>query len=84
MLKATEAWTITKKYAKYAEQLAQIEVLIRDEAERGGVCTWWHCENTTDSERKILAKRLEEFGYATTAGDSMIYINWRNAGVKEN
>jgi hypothetical protein len=32
MLKAAEAWTITKKYDKYAEQLAQIEVLIRDEA----------------------------------------------------
>lgn len=79
MLKATEAWTITKKYDKYAEQLAQIEVLIRDEAERGGACTWWCCENMTDYEREILAKRLEEFGYAVTAGDSMIYINWRNA-----
>ena len=83
MLKATEAWTITKKYDKYAEQLAQIEVLIRDEAERGGACTWWHCENLTDHERKILAKRLEEFGYAATAGDSMIYINWRNASEGE-
>ena len=79
MLKATEAWTITKKYDKYAEQLAQIEVLIRDEAERGGARTWWHCKNMTDYEREILADRLEEFGYATTAGDGVIYINWRNA-----
>ena len=76
--KATEAWTITKKCDKYAKQLAQIEVVIRDEAERGGACTWWYCENMIDYERKILAKRLEEFGYAATAGDSMIYINWRN------
>ena len=79
MLKATEAWTITKKYDKYAEQLSQIEVIIRDEAERSGACTWWHCENMTDYERETLVKRLEEFGYAATAGDSMIYINWRNA-----
>ena len=79
MLKATEAWTITKKYDKYAEQLAQIEVLIREEAESGGACTWWHCENMTGYEREILAKRLEEFGYAVTAGDSMIYINWRES-----
>ena len=79
MLKANEAWTITKKYDKYAEQLAQIEVLIRNEAERGGACTWWYCENMIDYERKILAKRLEEFGYAVTAGDGVIYINWRNA-----
>ena len=80
MLKASEAWTITKKYDKYGEQLAQIEVVIRDEAERGSGCTWWHCENMTDYERKILVKRLEEFGYAATAGDGVIYINWRNAG----
>ena len=80
MLKANEAWTITKKYDKYAEQLAQIEVLIRDEAERGVTCTWWYCENMMDYERKILAKRLEEFGYATTVGDRVIHINWRNAG----
>ena len=79
MLKANEAWTITKKYDKYAEQLAQIEVLIRDEAERGGACALWYCENMTDHERKILAKRLEEFGYVITAGDGVIYINWRNA-----
>ena len=79
MLKATEAWTITKKHDKYAEQLAQIEVAIQDEAERGWYCTWWYCENMTDYERKILAKRLEEFGYATTAGNGVIYINWRNA-----
>ena len=84
MLKATEAWTITKKSDKYAEQLAQIEVLIRDEAERGGACTWWYCENMTDYERIVLAKRLEEFGYVVTAGDSAIYINWRNAKLKEN
>ena len=79
MLKAKEAWTITKKCDKYAEQLAQIEVLIRDKAERGGACTWWHCENMTDYEREILAKRLEEFGYKATAGEETIYINWRNA-----
>lgn len=79
MLKATEAWTITKKYDKYAEQLAQIEALIRDEAERGGADTWWYCENMTEYERKILTKRLEEFGYVVTAGDGVIYINWRNA-----
>lgn len=84
MLKATEAWTITKRHDKYAEQLARIEVLIRNEAERGGACTWWYCENMTDYERKILAKRLEEFGYATTAGDGVIYINWRNAKLEEN
>ena len=79
MLKANEAWTITKKYDRYAEQLAQIEVLIRDEAERGGACTWWYCENMTEYERKILAKRLEDFGYSTTVGREVIYINWRNA-----
>lgn len=79
MLKASEAWTITKKYDKYAEQLAQIEVLIRDEAERGGSVTWWYCENMTDYERKILAERLGEFGHITDVGDGVIYINWRNA-----
>ena len=80
MLKATEAWTITKKYDKYAEQLAQIEVLIRNEAERGGACAWWYCENMIDYDRENLAKRLEEFGYAATIGDRVIHINWRNAG----
>ena len=80
MLKANEAWIITKKYDKYAEQLAQIEVLIRDEAERGGACIWWHCENMTDYEREILAVRLEEFGYTAIIGDRVIHINWRNAG----
>lgn len=80
MLKATEAWTITKKHDKYAEQLAQIEELIRSEAERGMACTWWYCENMTAYERKILVKRLEEFGYDATIGDGVIYINWRNAG----
>lgn len=78
MLKATEAWTITKKYDKYAEQLAQIEVLIRDEAERGGACTWWYCENMTDFERRNLVERLKEFGYKATAGEETIYINWRD------
>ena len=77
MLKASEAWTITKRYDKYAEQLAQIEVLIRNEAERGGACTWWYCENMADYERKILAKRLEEFGYTATASDRVIHINWQ-------
>lgn len=79
MLKATEAWAITKKYDKYAEQLAEIEVAIQDEAERGWYCTWWYCENMAEHERKILAKRLEEFGYAATVGKDRIYINWRNA-----
>ena len=79
MLKATEAWTITKKCDKYAEQLAQIEVLIRDEAECGGSSTWWYCENMTGYERKILAKRLEEFGYATSVSRDTIYIGWRDA-----
>ena len=79
MLKASEAWTITKKHDNYAEQLAQIEVLVRDEAEHGGACTWWYCENMTDYERKILTERLEEFGYITDIGDGVIYINWRNA-----
>ena len=80
MLKATEAWAITKKCDKYAEQLAQIEVVIRDEAERGGACTWWYCENMTDFERRNLVERLKEFGYKATAGEETIYINWRNAG----
>lgn len=79
MLKANEAWTITKKHDKYAEQLAQIEALIRDEAERGGACTWWHCENMTDYERRNLVERLKEFRYKATAGEETIYINWRNA-----
>ena len=77
MLKANEAWTITKKYDKYAEQLAQIEGVIREEAERGGCVTWWYCENMTNYERKNLAKRLEDFGYVTSAGKDVIYINWR-------
>ena len=79
MLKASEAWAITKKSDKYTEQLSMIEREIQKEAERGESSTWWHCENMTDYERETLVKRLEEFGYATTAGDSMIYINWRNA-----
>ena len=82
MIKATEAWALTKKYDKYAEQLAQIEVLIQNEAERGGSCTWWYCENMGKYEQKKLAERLEEFGYVITAGDNVIYINWTNA--KEN
>ena len=80
MLKANEAWAIAKKHNKYAEQLAQIEVHIRNEAERGMACTWWYCENMTNYERKILAERLEEFGYAATTSDNVIYISWRNAG----
>lgn len=79
MLKANEAWTITKKYDKYAEQLTHIEVLIREEAERGNVCAWWYCEDMVDYERKILAKRLEEFGYRAAVGKETIYINWRDA-----
>ena len=84
MIKAAEAWALTKKYDKYAEQLAQIEELIRDEAERGGSYTWWYCENMGDYERKILAERLEEFGYVTTVGDNVIYINWTNAKTGRN
>lgn len=80
MLKANEAWAITKKHDKYAEQLAQIEELIRDEAERGMACAWWYCENITGYEREILAEKLEEFGYTATASDDVIYISWRNAG----
>ena len=79
MLKATAAWAITKKYDKYAEQLTEIEALIRYDAEHGKDCMWWYCKNMTDYERKILAKRLEEFGYAVTVGKDAIYINWRNA-----
>jgi hypothetical protein len=30
-------------------------------------------------ERKILAKRLEEFGYTITVDMDTIYINWRDA-----
>lgn len=80
MLKANEAWIIAKNHDKYAEQLAQIEVLIREAAEDGAICTWWYCENMTAYERKILVKRLEEFGYDATVGDGVIYISWRNAG----
>lgn len=79
MLKASEAWAITKKSDKYTAQLGMIEQEIQKEAERGESSTWWYCENMTDYERKILAKRLEEFGYTTSASDSVIYINWRNA-----
>lgn len=78
MLKASEAWAITRESDKYTEQLSMIEQEIRKEAERGESSTWWYCENMTIYERKILAKRLEEFGYATSAGDGVIYINWRN------
>ena len=79
MLKAAEAWAITKKSDKYTEQLSMIEREIQKEAERGGSSTWWYCENMTDYERKILTKRLEEFGYVATTSDSVIHINWRNA-----
>jgi hypothetical protein len=79
MLKANEAWAITEKSDKYEEQLAQIEVLIQNEAERGGACTWWYCENMAGYEREILVKRLEEFGYVVTTGKDVIYIDWRDA-----
>ena len=79
MLKANEAWTITKEHDKYTEKLIQIEALIRNAAEHGSTCTWWYCENMTDYERKNLAKRLEEFGYVITVSESVIYINWRDA-----
>ena len=78
MLKASEAWAITKKSDKYTQQLSMIEQEIQKEAERGGSSIWWYCENMTDYDRKILTKRLEEFGYAIRGGDSVIYINWRN------
>lgn len=84
MLKASEAWAITKKSDRYAEKLAEIEVAIRDEAERGGACTWWYCENMTNHEQKILARRLEEFGYTVTPGRDTIYIHWNNAKAKES
>ena len=84
MIKATEAWELTKKYDKYAEQLAQIEVLIQNEAEHGGSYTWWYCENMGKYEQKKLAERLEELGYAITAGDNVIYINWTNAKTGRN
>jgi dTDP-4-amino-4,6-dideoxygalactose transaminase len=79
MLKASEAWALTKKYDKYAEQLTEIEEVIKQEAERGESCTWWYCENMTAHERNKLAERLKEFGYVTHAGGGTIYINWRNA-----
>ena len=76
MLKAFEAWALTMKHDKYVEQLDMIEQEIRKEAEHGESSTWWYCENMTNYERKILAKRLEEFGYAISVGDGVIYINW--------
>ena len=79
MLKANEAWIITQEHDKYIEKLIQIEALIRNAAERGSTCTWWHCENMTDYERRNLVKRLEEFGYIITVSESVIYINWRDA-----
>lgn len=84
MIKATEAWELTKKHDKYAEQLAQIEVLIQNEAEHGGSYTWWYCENMGKYEQKKLAERLEEFGYTITIGDNVIYINWTNAKTGRN
>lgn len=84
MLKASEAWAITKKNDKYAEQLAQIEVAIREEAERGGSVTWWYCENMTACERENLVKRLEGFGYTATPGRDTIYIHWNNAKARES
>lgn len=56
IIKATEAWALTKKYDKYAEQLAQIEVLIQNEAEHGGSYTWWYCENMGKYEQKNWQK----------------------------
>lgn len=79
MLKASEAWAITKKSDKYAEQLSMIEQEVRKEAERGGISIWWNCENLAYYELKILTKRLEEFGYVTSMEGDVIYINWRNA-----
>lgn len=78
MLKASEAWIITKEHDKYTAQLSMIEQEIQKAAKRGESSTWWCCENMTDYERKILAKRLEEFGYTTSVGDNVIYINWRD------
>lgn len=84
MLKASEAWAITKKNDKYAEQLAQIEIAIREEAEHGGSVTWWYCDNMTAYERENLARRLEEFGYTVTPGRDTIYIHWNNAKARES
>ena len=58
MLKATEAWAITKRSDKYTEQLSMIEQEIQKEAERGGSSTWWYCENITDYERKNFGKKI--------------------------
>lgn len=79
MLKANEAWVIAKKHDIYAEQLAQIEVRIRNEAGCGKIGTWWNCENMVDYEQRLLAERLEEFGYITSINDGVIYIYWRDA-----
>lgn len=79
MLKATEAWALTKKYDKYAEQLADIDLIIREEAMRGHGIAYWYCDNITDYERRELAERLKEFGYRTNTDKDTIYINWRNA-----
>ena len=84
MLKASEAWAITKKNDRYAEKLAEIEVVIREEAERGGSVTWWCCENMTAYERENLVKRLEELGYTATPGRDTIYIHWNNAKARES
>ena len=58
MLKASEALAIAKKHDKYAEQLAQIDTLIRDEAERGGAWTMWYCKNMNDYEQKNFGKKI--------------------------
>lgn len=79
MLKASEAWALTKKYDKYVEQLAEIDLVIREEAMRGHSITYWYCDNMTDYERKELAERLKEFGYITNADKDTIYIKWCNA-----
>lgn len=77
MLKASEAWALTKKYDKYAEQLEMIEQEIKKAAEQGESVTWWHCENMIFYEREELVKRLNEFGYVVHDGGNVIYINWR-------
>lgn len=84
MLKASEAWAPTKKYDKYAEQLAEIDLVIREEAMRGHSITYWYCDNMTACERENLVKRLEEFGYTATPGRDTIYIHWNNAKARES
>lgn len=79
MLKASEAWVLTRKHDKYVEQLSMIEQEILKEAERGGSSTWWYCENMDDYEQVVLVERLKEFGYVASTGKDTIYISWLNA-----